>query len=330
PNAPDLTIQQTEIDNVIQDLKSITSEDLKRRGQMEQLKKQDLISHLHPKDRNKNYSKLAKNISQKMLNSTTNLKSILQKIGIECNAQESLKNHDLGHSVCFVLPCMDGNCFDQSYDTNGAMMSSLAMLHAVQSISLDGDQKFNLFCGNKMNCSRKTTGYSNCCRKNMVGWGKSLGARCSSDEKLLNLKRSQGHCHYIGKQKKKRFRITVAIKERFCCFNTTLDRIIQEQGRVQIGKSWGSPSSPNCSGFTLNEIQRIDFTKIDFKEFIKELQHNVIDTNEKIPNISDIQKYMQSKNQNDFGVRKYNENGSNLEKNRSGWNNEPLKELGND
>ena len=39
------------------------------------------------------------------------------------------------------------------------------------------------------------------------------------------------------------------------------------QGRGQIGKSWGGTRSPDCSGFTLDELPTVDFEAMDLSEF---------------------------------------------------------------
>jgi len=52
-----------------------------------------------------------------------------------------------------------------------------------------------------------------------------------------------------------------------CCFNSALARIIQEQGRQQLDKSWGSARNPDCSGFTVAQLQSLDFARMDLSEF---------------------------------------------------------------
>ena len=42
---------------------------------------------------------------------------------------------------------------------------------------------------------------------------------------------------------------------RKCCFNSMLARIVNEQGRAQVGKGWGGAQSPDCSGFTVAQLQ---------------------------------------------------------------------------
>lgn len=61
-------------------------------------------------------------------------------------------------------------------------------------------------------------------------------------------------------------------KSSYCTFNSQIGRIIQEQGRAQLGISWGEDThNPDCRGLTLTEFGEIDFTKIDLSEWIGSL-----------------------------------------------------------
>ena len=76
----------------------------------------------------------------------------------------------------------------------------------------------------------------------------------------LSQKREQGLCHWNWKltSKKGPLGITIEESESYCCFNSKLGRIINEQGRAQIGKGWGSKSNPDnldCTGFTVEQLQ---------------------------------------------------------------------------
>ncbi|EFJ8746167.1 TPA: conjugal transfer mating pair stabilization protein TraN [Klebsiella michiganensis] len=58
----------------------------------------------------------------------------------------------------------------------------------------------------------------------------------------------------------------------YCTFNSQIGRIIQEQGRQQLGLNWGNDSkNPDCRGLTLTEFGQIDFNKIDLSEWIGSL-----------------------------------------------------------
>ena len=70
--------------------------------------------------------------------------------------------------------------------------------------------------------------------------------------------------------------VTTVIKHHFCCFSNILEKIIQVQGRAQLGINFGSGGSPDCRGLTLEELERIDFSLIDFSEFAQEVQKRMV------------------------------------------------------
>ncbi|MCS7199934.1 MAG: conjugal transfer protein TraN [Caldimicrobium sp.] len=90
-----------------------------------------------------------------------------------------------------------------------------------------------------------------------------------------------GYCHYIGERCVKKLLGTCVQKTKvFCCFNSKLARIIHQQGRPQLttfgpNGGWGSAKSPNCRGFTAKEFQSLDFGRIDFSEYIEDIQRNL-------------------------------------------------------
>src|SRR3546814_20303352 len=52
----------------------------------------------------------------------------------------------------------------------------------------------------------------------------------------------------------------------YCCFESKLTRILQEQGRPQINKPWGKPKEEQCAGFTIDEFSRLDMSQMDFSD----------------------------------------------------------------
>jgi conjugal transfer mating pair stabilization protein TraN len=131
-----------------------------------------------------------------------------------------------------------------------------------------------------------------CCDKDKVFMGL---VACKDNEKLLAKKRQNNNCHYVGQycSKKLKFLGCIQTSESYCCFNSKLGRIIQEQGRPQLNKSWGEADSPDCKGFTPDEFQKLDFSKLDFTEFAKDIQT-------KTTNFNNIGGFVQNKVQNFF------------------------------
>jgi conjugal transfer mating pair stabilization protein TraN len=101
-------------------------------------------------------------------------------------------------------------------------------------------------------------------------------AQCNQGEQQLALKRGQRLCTYVGTYKKgKIFRRKY---EGFCCYNSRLARIVQEQGRQQLGRQYGAPQNPDCSGFTPADLELLDFSAMDLSEFVADVQAKAMDT----------------------------------------------------
>ena len=97
--------------------------------------------------------------------------------------------------------------------------------------------------------------------------------QCEPSEQALMLKKGQNLCHYVGTYCSKGEKFgCIERSESYCCFNSRLARIIQEEGRKQTGKSWGSAKNPDCSGFTLEEFETLDFEAMDLSEFEAEIK----------------------------------------------------------
>lgn len=138
------------------------------------------------------------------------------------------------------------------------------------------------FPGKNWQCRDVILGFDNCCKDS--GWGQSIGiAGCNKQEKQLGQAKEKKLCHYVGEYCSKKQKITgicLEHKKSYCCFDSMLSRIIQEQGRAQIGLSFGDPDSADCSGLTADELQRIDFSRIDFSEYYQSLEAQVVTPNQ--------------------------------------------------
>ncbi len=216
--------------------------------------------------------------------------------------------------VCKGIPCLDGNCLDKSYMTDGDMMDSISKLYAVSQAKGATDLNFELFKGFAKHCSKKALHYTNCCSTKLRGWGKHLGARCSKDEIDLIDKRNKNLCIYLGKTKSKTLGATIIVKHKYCCFGSLLNKVIQAQGRKQLGIGWGSPSNPNCRGLTLSEIMQLNFDEMDFSEFFIEIKKRM-----KLPKVGDIKSRIKTAMPN---VQKYDNNPYNKKNKYTGINNQ--------
>lgn len=214
--------------------------------------------------------------------------------------------------ICKGVPCMDGNCVDKSYLTDGDMLGSVSKLYAVSRAKGAPDLNFKLFEGFSQSCSKKAASYTNCCAASLKGWGNNLGAGCKQDERDLIDKRSKNLCVYVGKENKQTMGVTTVVKHHYCCFGSLFNKVFQAEGRKQLGIGFGSGGSPNCRGLTLEEITRLDFSKMDFSEFFAEILKRM-----KIPKAGDIEARVNSSMPK---LRKYDGDPNNRKNAETGWN----------
>ena len=106
---------------------------------------------------------------------------------------------------------------------------------------------------------------------------------CNENEGRLAMKEGARLCHTVGTWCSSCFRILGACTSctehttSKCCFNSMLARIVNEQGRAQIGKGWGGAQSPDCTGFTVAQLQRLNFAAMDLTEFYASLMPTLPD-----------------------------------------------------
>ena len=102
--------------------------------------------------------------------------------------------------------------------------------------------------------------------------------QCDQAENLLAMRRGQNLCIHVGSYcSSKILGACITQKQAHCCFNSRLARIVNQQGRAQLGRGYGDARSPDCSGLTVDELQRLDFSRMDLSEFYAEIIAKVPD-----------------------------------------------------
>lgn len=96
---------------------------------------------------------------------------------------------------------------------------------------------------------------------------------CNEEEKFLGHAKENGLAHYVGRYEDGcTLGICTKKIKSYCTFPSKLARIVQEQGREkQLGHHFGSAEHPDCSGITIEELQKIDFSRIDFTAFYDDI-----------------------------------------------------------
>ncbi|RZL19618.1 MAG: conjugal transfer protein TraN, partial [Sphingomonas sp.] len=166
--------------------------------------------------------------------------------------------------------CLNGSCETIEREASTEFKDALVALHSIGDAGKQFDpDNLTVFSGERGTCNKKIFGASNCCS----GSGVPLLTPwlCSSAEKQLDEKDDKGLCHKVGSYcSDKVLGICVTSKDAYCCFGSKLSRILQEQGRQQIGKAWAKPKDETCKGFTIEEFQRLDLSQMDFSEVYAE------------------------------------------------------------
>ena len=105
--------------------------------------------------------------------------------------------------------------------------------------------------------------------------------KCTEEEMELTAMRDVGSCHYIGSYcANKKLGVCIKKMRSYCCFNSPLSRIVQEQLRKQgdvLGadfSNFGSAKNPRCAGVPLEKIGLIDWDRVDLSEWTAILQNN--------------------------------------------------------
>lgn len=97
---------------------------------------------------------------------------------------------------------------------------------------------------------------------------------CEESEFQLSVDKDLKKCTHVGDycNKDAPFGSCVEKREAYCCFSSPLSRIIQEQGRPQLGMGWGSAKNPSCEGLTVEQVASLDWDSIDLGEWIGMLE----------------------------------------------------------
>lgn len=174
------------------------------------------------------------------------------------------------------LFCTDGSCVLDNNGKNDMFAKAASELAAVAAAGKDvaelNSNDVKIFTGKSVSCKKFAAGFSNCCKDS--GWGQDVGlASCSSEEKALGKAKEKRLTVYVGEYcSKKALGICIEKKRGYCQFDSKLAQIVQQQGRSwQLGIGFGSGKSPDCRGITPEELQKIDFSKVDFSAFYDDL-----------------------------------------------------------
>ncbi len=194
-----------------------------------------------------------------------------------------LRDAEDGGSCGQVTYCVGAGCETVSPQANTGFVNATTRLN--MALELGGEEfdrtDMRFFTGQRRACHIKYFGLANCCKNSgpLVGM-----ADCSASERELAEERNAGNTHYLGKycSKKTLFGVCIRRSRAWCVFGSKLGRILQQQGRAQLGIGWSS-----CRGLTVAEVESIDFERLDLSEFTEDLMDGSREPSVSLPDAGD-------------------------------------------
>ena len=189
-----------------------------------------------------------------------------------------------------VSYCVGAGCETVEAQGNAGFGRSAARLNML--LEMGGEEfdrnDLRFFQGERRACEIQYAGLANCCKDSglLVGL-----ANCSAEEKALAGERHAGHTHYLGQRCAKRvFGVCVKREREWCVFGSKLGRILHEEARPQLGIGWSQ-----CEGFSVAEIERIDFDRVDLSEFTENLVDGAREPAVALPDKAGTQEIMEDR-----------------------------------
>lgn len=199
--------------------------------------------------------------------------------GEVCPLDESLACADLGNGKkqCSQTPCVNGAAtpaIDKEADHSSFQDDG--------EIDADGQcsGSFLIFNGDSSHCQKAgwDTAYFNCCDDDKDKFW-FIEENCDEPSIETVAAKISERAVYVGEycQKEIDYIGCVQKAKTYCLFSSKLARIIQEQGRPQLERfgadgGWGTAEDSNCGGFTPEEFHALDFSQIDFSEFLGDIE----------------------------------------------------------
>lgn len=202
------------------------------------------------------------------------------------------------------IHCIDGGTLvakSPPFNDAAQALTQLAALSEMQK-ELDAQNLKNpmVFKGERKCCKKNVLAdlLYDCCQTK-AGFAITLGlTNCNTEERQLGELREQGRCHYVGAIQNEFIAWKSSDTHVYCCYPSKLIAVLQEEARKQLNKTFGTPDNPDCNGLSMEDIARLDFSKMDLSALFDDIIFNKAKTdplkNVKTPTQAHIQEKMKS------------------------------------
>ncbi len=200
---------------------------------------------------------------------------------------------DRGGACGSVSWCVGADCGTVASRANTGFAEAATRLNLAVGMGGEGFDPVTLriFTGKRRVCHIHLGGLANCCTNSGLLSGL---ANCSASEVELAQERRAGTTRYLGSYCSKRvLGVCLRRTRAWCVFPSKLGRILHEQARPQLGIGWGS-----CRGFTVPEVERIDFAALDLSEFTDDLLDGAAQPAVALPEAGGARTFMQDRVRN--------------------------------
>jgi len=199
-------------------------------------------------------------------------------------------NPEISGECSAINVCIGDTCEAFAVEPNNDFAMAASWLNVLDEMSSDSEPNATLsdveiFSGTGQGCRVGAAGTLNCC--NDTGFLNGVFGDCNEGELSLIDRQRAKATHYIGSYCSSRFLVCFQRKYVYCMYNSKIARVIQEEVHRLSGTSWGSARSPQCGGFTVEELETLDFSQMDLSEVFSDALDEAI-----IPNAVEIKEYL--------------------------------------
>ena len=188
--------------------------------------------------------------------------------------------------------CIGDTCeaFEVEVEPNNDFAMAASWLNVLDEMSSDSTSNALLsdvaiFNGEGQGCRIGGGGLLNCC--NDTGAFNGVFGDCTEGELSLIDRQQAKATHYVGSYCSSRLLLCFQTKYVYCMYNSKIARVIQEEVHRLSNKSWGTARAPQCGGFTIEELETLNFSKMDLSEVFDDALNEAI-----IPNADEIKEYL--------------------------------------
>lgn len=179
-------------------------------------------------------------------------------------------SYEIPDSCSAFNVCVGDLCEGYSDEPNTDFANASAWLTVLDEAAKDSEKSIDsgsvtLFSGTARKCKVGALGTINCCKDS--GWANDILADCSEGELALMDRIQAKAAVYVGTYcSRKVLGVCLQRKRSYCTFNSQLGMVFQKEIRRLAGTGWGSAKNPNCEGLALEDINTINWDKIDLSE----------------------------------------------------------------